>query len=325
MSGKKDSEEKESDKKEEVVKKKKSDLTDKMRENPWVVSTCVLGALVVLLLILSIPGGMTGNVVSTSDMKTLAYDFFSDKLGDSSADVLSVEEVSDVYKVIFLVEGQSVPLYFTKDGKWISQGTDLQSIIPISPESLGGDITKSDIPVIELFVMTHCPYGTQSEKGFIPVMELLEDVADLKIRFVHYFMHEPEEEETLRQVCIREEQPEKYLDYLKFFLEEGNFAYALEMSAINVGQLNTCISNGKAEEYYQEDSELSQEYGVRGSPTLVINGQIVNSARSPFAYLETVCNAFNNVPEECLETLSSDTPSAMWGWETSGSESQAQC
>jgi len=33
----------------------------------------------------------------------------------------------------------------------------------------------------------------------------------------------------------------------------------------------------KAEEYYADYSELSEEYAVRGSPTLVVKGNIVSS------------------------------------------------
>ena len=36
--------------------------------------------------------------------------------------------MSSIYQVIIVVQGREVPLYFTKDGKWIAQGRDAEGI-----------------------------------------------------------------------------------------------------------------------------------------------------------------------------------------------------
>ena len=154
---------------------------------------------------------------------------------------------------------------------------------------------------------------------------MLGDKIDSSIKFVHYFLHEPEEAETPLQVCIREEQSDKFLDYLKCFLEDGDAEKCLIEANIDKTKLDLCIA-GKADDYYAADSELSEGYGVRGSPTLVINGVIADSGRSPAAYLGTICSAFNNAPEECEEELSDVTPSAGFGYTASaGGNTNAQC
>jgi hypothetical protein len=177
--------------------------------------------------------------------------------------------------------------------------------------------------------MTHCPYGTQAEKGFIPFMDAFGENIDAKIRFVHYFMHEPEETETPIQICIREEQSEKFIPYLKCFLEgngvvDPNYGLVMEgknsqecMKEVGVDEdkVQSCVDSGKWEEYYAVDSQLSQSYGVQGSPTLVINGVIVSSGRSPSAYQSAVCSSFNEAPEECDLALDSNTPNPYFGWE----------
>tara|TARA_Y100000310_G_scaffold175684_1_gene175735 strand:- start:750 stop:1277 length:528 start_codon:yes stop_codon:yes gene_type:complete len=175
--------------------------------------------------------------------------------------------------------------------------------------------------------MTHCPYGTQAEKGILPVFGLLGDKIDASVKFVHYMLHDPEEAETPIQVCIREEQPDKYIKYLKEFLKEGDSDAAIAAVNIDKSKLETCTGeNGKADEYYAADSALSEGYGVRGSPTLVINGVIVQSARSPAAYLSTICSAFNTAPEECSEQLNSDSSSPGFGYTGSaGGSTNAQC
>jgi len=310
----------------EEIKKEhnyRENITKKMRENPWVLSTFALGVVVLILLIGNFFGGMTGNIISERN----AGDYLVDYLSSSGYDGFELENVKSedsIYVIETIYEEDSVLFYVTKTGYII--GDKLVSIIPQDNSNIDSqiqDIPKSDKPEVELFIMTHCPYGTQAEKGFIPAIKALGNTIDAQIRFVHYFMHEPEETETPRQVCIREEQSSKYLDYLECFLEDGDYDRCLSKTGINMANLNICLES-KAEQYYAEDSELSEEYGVRGSPTLVINGEIVSSGRDSASYLNTICQAFNDAPEECGLELSSASPSPGFGTGT-GSETSAQC
>jgi len=262
-------------------------------------------------------------------------DFFSKEDENLSLQYSSYLDLGALYRIIFIFNDQEVPISITKDGKYLLQEIELdlekqkqeleelkEQQANVAPEIQ--EIPKSDKPKVELFVMTHCPYGTQAEKGIISVFELLGNKIEGDIRFVHYFMHEPEETETPIQICIREEQTEKYLNYLSCFLEDGDSNRCLTEIKIDTNKLNSCIG-GKAEDYYNLDSELSQSYGVGGSPTLVINGQIITSGRSSAEYLATICSAFNIPPEECNEELNSVSPSPGFGYSGSGSNNQASC
>ncbi|MFH1801586.1 MAG: DsbA family protein [archaeon] len=300
-------------------------FTDKCRTNPWIASTFALGIIVLIFLIINFTGGLTGSVISEKKAGEFVMDFVNSQV--SGAELVNINDDGNLYEVNVLYDGQTIPLYITKDGKYFING-----VIPLttltSSSSSGTqtqDILKSDKPVVELFVMTHCPYGTQAEKGLIPAIEELGDSIDAKIRFVHYFMHEPEETETPRQVCIREEQSDKFLSYLECFLEDGDSARCVEKVGINEAKMNECVSSGRADDYYAEDSALSKNYGVQGSPTLVVNGKIVSSSRSPSAFLDAICSAFNDSPKECSAELSSENPSAGFGWDGTGSSTNAQC
>lgn len=324
----------------EGVSNSKKKITERVRENPWILATFVLGIVVVLLMFGNGFGKVTGNVVS-GDKAAEDLISYLNTIADSDIELVDVSEVNGLYEVVVDYEGERFPIYVTKDG-----GSYTPSLIPISSSSSssssssGAEVPKSDVPVVELFVMTHCPYGTQAEKGFIPMMNAMGDLIQAEIKFVHYFMHEPEETETPIEVCIREEQEDKFIDYLTCFLEGNGVVdpnYGLIMEGrdseecmrevgVDVQKVNDCVSSGKWEDYYAEDSALSQGYGVQGSPTLVVNGEIVSSGRSASAYLDTVCQAFNNVPSECGSlTLDSTTPSPYFGWDSSGSATTAQC
>jgi hypothetical protein len=300
------------------------DVTKKLKKNPWMVSTVILAIITIILLVTN--GGVGAGVSSETAGQKLV-DFAASQ--GAEATLVEVNEKSGFYEVVLSMQGQELPLYVTKDGKYFTQ-----ALVPLEAQASDPnqqptptDIPKSDKPKVELFVMTHCPYGTQAEKGYVPVIGLLEDKVYSSVKFVHYFLHEPEEAETPIQICIREEQGDKFNDYLACFLEDGDSDRCLTAVGIDQTKLNTCKS-GKADEYYAMDSALSEGYGVKGSPTLVINGVIAQSGRSPAAYLETICSAFTegNAPDACNEELSSANPSAGFGYTASaGGSTNAQC
>jgi len=203
---------------------------------------------------------------------------------------------------------------------------------------------KKEKPEVELFVMSHCPFGTQIEKGILPVLNLLGDKIDSKIRFCSYAMHGKKEldEQTL-QYCIQKEYNDKYLDYLACFLKEGKTDDCLKEVELD-GKLDKCIAETDAEFKITEkfndkstwsggrfplfdiDKELNEKYGVRGSPNLVINGITAQSGRDSASLLDAVCTGFKVKPAECNEKLSSDNPSPGFGFEEGSSTSTGgQC
>ncbi len=185
---------------------------------------------------------------------------------------------------------------------------------------------KSDKPKVELFVMTHCPFGLQAEKGFLPAIEALGNKVDASIKFVHYFMHgDQEEQETYNQICIRQEQAAKFNSYLNCFIIENDSGKCIAQAGVDKTKLNSCI-NSKAKDYYKADSALSNKYGVQGSPTLVINGAQSNAGRDAASYLAGICAAFDKAPAECSKKLSTTAPSSGFGAgsDTSGADA-ASC
>ncbi|MBL7206132.1 MAG: thioredoxin domain-containing protein [Candidatus Aenigmarchaeota archaeon] len=270
--------------------------------------------------------GPSDGSLSENDISNKMIAFINENVvPDGGVTLISSEKSGDLYRILVSYQGNQMPIHTTKDGRFLVLGNVIDTLSPQTPVDNGGDpqpvdtgITKLDKPTVELFVMTHCPYGTQSEKGIIPTLKTLGDSVDAKIRFVHYFMHgDKEEQETYRQVCIREDQPEKFLAYLECFLEDDDSSRCLSETGIDTEVLSTCMENSAAD-YYAQDSAISEGYGVRGSPTLVVNGQIANSARSSAAYLATICSAFNVVPENCAAKLSSEAPSPGFGYSGTG-------
>ena len=157
-------------------------------------------------------------------------------------------------------------------------------------------------------------------------------------------MHgEKELKENTRQYCIQKEQNDKYLDYLKCFLDAGDYAGCLKKSSIDTNKLDKCMettdSDFKITEGFNDKSTYIHgryprfkiyedevtKYGVQGSPTLVINGAKVNSNRDSQSLAKLICSAFKNKPSECNNKFSSKKPSPGFGYKTSTSSTTASC
>jgi protein-disulfide isomerase len=277
-------------------------------------------------------------ILSPEEAKAAAEKFINENLlpANIKATVKRAVLEGEVYNISLTVNGKDYASYMTKDGKkFFQSGIDMAKLAEenaVKPAVAGEQVqnqnaavTKTDKPKVELFVMTHCPYGLQAEKGLLPAIEALGGKIDAKIRFVHYFMHgDKEEQETYSQLCFREEQAAKYYKYLSCFIAGGDSVKCLGQAGIDKAKLNNCLGV-KAKDYYKTDSELSQSYGVSGSPTLVINGAQSDSGRDSASYLASICAAFKNRPVECDKQLSAASPSAGFGGGTDSGSSGGGC
>ena len=202
---------------------------------------------------------------------------------------------------------------------------------------------KSDKPNVELFVMSHCPFGTQAEKGIIPAVKALNGKINFDVKFVNYSMHGKKElDENTLQYCIQKEENSKYIPYLQCFLEKWDTQTCEQKVGLDMNKINKCISeadkeynitknyNDKASwaggrfPKYEVDDKENIEYWVQGSPTLIINWVKVQPAsRSPEAYLKTICKAFTNPPAECQKVLSDKSYDPGFGWTQNGKAAPA--
>ena len=259
----------------------------------------------------------------------------------------------DMYKVTITANGNDQELYVTRDGKKLIQGVitfeeiEKQKELANQEKPVAAEVPKSDKPKVELFVMSYCPYGTQMEKGILPVVAALGGKIEYSLRFVDYIMHGDKEiAENLRQYCISKNNPEKLSAYLTCFLKkgEGTSDTCLASAGIASAGVKSCVaqvdtkfsvtknaadkntwSNGQFPTF-NVDKEDNLKYGVQGSPTLVINGVVSDAGRDSASILKTICGAFNNAPKECEAKLSDATPAPGFGEGTaSDSSADASC
>lgn len=278
--------------------------------------------------------------------------------GEITASLIDVTESNGLYKMKFKVEEEEIESYVSLDGQLLFfQPIDMGEISsPAQEESQSQEIPETDIPDVKLFVMSYCPYGLQAQKALLPAYNLLRDKAEIGVYFVNYIMHEKKEiDENLRQYCIQAGQRDKYLAYATCFVKDGDYEKCLSEAGIDKNSLDSCITQTDQEykitEKYNDKSTwlneryplfdvhtgLNQQYGVGGSPTIVINDAVIvtdkrscpdesidclvlaDFTRSPEEFKKAICQAFNTPPEECSQTLSTDVASPGLGGGTGGS------
>ncbi|MFH0951069.1 MAG: hypothetical protein V1765_01170 [bacterium] len=290
--------------------------------------------------------------LSTDNLKWIAEKYINNVLiTNGSATVINIKSVFGIYALTIKLSTQEKPItsYISPDGKmFFPQGLNIEegtaSNDDTTEEADDDKLLTKQKPEVELFVMSHCPFGTQIEKGILPVVTALGETIDFKVKFVDYAMHgEVEVKEELRQYCIQKEQPDKFLGYLTCFLQAGEGTTCLATSAVDTAALATCITKADTEfsvtkNYEDRASWLSgnyprfniflkenQTYGVEGSPTLVLNGQTVNSGRDSASLLKTICQGFITKPAACATVLSSSVPATGFGTGITTNTNNAAC
>jgi len=295
--------------------------------------------------------------LNPEEAKKKVEDFINKNLmrASNKATVKEIVDEGNLYKVAVDVgSGQDVESYLSKDGeKFFPQVMNIKEVeketqdrevqTQKEKEEQAKEMSKKTKPDVELYVMSHCPFGTQIEKGFLPVAETLGDKINYEVKFCDYAMHgEKEVNEQLLQYCIQKEQKDKYLPYLKCFLVDGKTDDCKVSVSLDLSKLDSCMKSADQEfkitESLNDKSKWkgqfpnfdihkadNEKYGIQGSPGLVINGQKVSSGRDAKSLLEIICSGFEVAPEECKKELSSETPSSGFGFNGGGGNDTASC
>lgn len=314
------------EKKEEVVEIPIGKYFSGVRKNPWIAATFVLALALVLVLVFG-NGGSTGTVsAEQAGENVMSFIQSNPEIGDSVS-LVSTEEEGQFYVVTLSYQGQNVPVYATKDGKYlVGNPVELtQNVEPVNRTQTSTSVPKSDRPKVELFVWGYCPYGVQAQGPLAEVAALLKDSADFEV-VLYYDGHGPfETQQNKIQACIQETAPDKYWAYAAGFVkniypkcsttrdvecDKSESVALMKTLGIDSSKVMTCVAD-KGDELVGQYSTRASEYGVTGSPTLVVNGvKVSNVARNAEAFKNAVCGSFNNAPAECEQVLDSGTAAA---------------
>ena len=273
-----------------------------------------------------------------------ALEFIEKNLVGQKTELKQVNEESGVYKLILKIQNEEAPVYLSKDGKLLFlqsinlEETNKEISSQTSPKvSKCEDVKKENQPVLEAFIVSQCPFGLQMQRILnelrknIPQLEpyvivrYIGEIRDNKITSMH---GDEEAQENLRQICIREEQKDKYWPYVDCYIQEGKTKECLKSAQIDEHKLNECLNNSqKGIAYAKKDFERQNLFQVSGSPTLIVNSQEVSEfgfgGRTAEALKQILCCAFKEKPSYCNNTLSQEEAATGFSKNYNSSENSA--
>ena len=136
--------------------------------------------------------------------------------------------------------------------------------------------------VMELFVMSQCPYGAMAENLVIQAQKDGKVPAgkEIKVRYIVNYdekngfgsLHGPAEwEENVRQLLIAKYYPEKFWKYLEIRNKDyrsSRWDKAMEEAGINSKKIMKKFDT-EGIELLKEEAKYAAEYGVNASPTFL--------------------------------------------------------
>jgi len=312
----------------------------------WKISTLVLALLLSIALIRPpIIGMIAAPGLSKEEVGRKCLDYINSNLVQpgTTASLVSVEDIGVLYKVLTSYQGREIPVYVTKDGRYMFlQMFELGKPVERPQPGAEFDAPDKEVPEVDLFVMSFCPFGNLAEDAMLNVVDLLKKRAKFRLRYIIDLsteeipralrletpegtlyigsLHGPNEAwADAFEACVQ-----KHHDTLTFwrfvssvnerctpiYRDREKLDECLESVSnehgIDFAEMRGCASSTEVIELLREDESLAREFGITGSPTLIINGARYQGARTPEAFKQAICSGFIKLPAECETELSEE-------------------
>ncbi len=273
-----------------------------------------------------------------------------------TAELVSSSEVSGVIKMQLKIGGSNYDSYATKDGKLLfPEAFTLSGTATPTPStpSTTGSITPTNVvkvasTMLDAYVVSSCPFGIQIQRALSEAIKTAPGLAQyVKVRYIGAVsgntitaMHGVEEaQENLRQICIRDEQPAKYWAYVDCYIQKaagtaangmpyGDSKTCQASTGIDSAKLNACVADpARGLKDAKADFDLNTKYNVSGSPTLILNGAVINETefggRSADAMRNIICSSSKTAPAFCSTKLNTTPATTSFSVSYAGSGAAA--
>lgn len=245
---------------------------------------------------------------------------------NATASGKAVEE-NGLYKVRININDSLHNFYLTKNGAMLifpDGFIDIAGFEEAAKKQQASqieEIPRAEKPVVELFVMSLCPYGVKAEQEIFPVISSYGHRVDFKIKFltnirgdtidkVSSLHGNAEVREDARQAAIMKYYPKKLPLYIDKINEkscviscgavklEDYWKKAAKGLGMNIEKIESFAYGQEGINSLRQDEADAKKYKANASPTLVINGKKSNAIyRGKKALKETIDAAFINTPD----------------------------
>ena len=285
----------------------------KIPRHNWAIATYILGIICIILIISSTTGySLSNKTINKKNMESLVDNFVNTKIVPTGGAIIqNLEEKSGVYVAIVSYDGNIIPLYFTKDGNFISQGGKL---IPINKIENDTDITSdtfnvsadddavkgnanAPVTIIE-FSDFQCPFcGKFYKEAYSQIVKNYIDTGKVKLVFRDFPLiqiHPQAQKSAEAAECVRSKggdtaffkMHDKIFENQETLSEDNLKKWAKELGY----NIDTCLNSGEKESEVLKDLSDGQDAGVSGTPSFFINGIPLEGAQ-PYSNFEEIIKA----------------------------------
>jgi len=204
---------------------------------------------------------MKGEIFSSQEIADKAVNFLRDNFfseGDT-IETKAARDENNLYVLDMVLNGQEAEFYATKDGVLF-----FPQVLDMNPPA-DKEISKSEKPEVDLFVMSFCPYGNEAESQMQPIVEALGEGMDFNLHYIiyHYYngedycltddlrycsMHTKSEvNQDIRELCVAKYQPDKLWDFVLTINDrtdsdqvEADWEGIAQEVGLDIEQIKTC-------------------------------------------------------------------------------------
>jgi Gamma interferon inducible lysosomal thiol reductase (GILT) len=168
-------------------------------------------------------------------------------------------------------------------------------------------------PVLELFVMSQCPYGVEAVDAAAEAKKQLGSAMDLRIEYIgeqvggklQSMKGDAEVKGDLAQICALELAPKRALGLITCQNKNPsavaeNWRECAEKNGIEVAPLQKCIEGEQGKKLLTASFAEAKKRGATGSPTMFLAGKPYEGGRKPRDFMRAVCGSVKGAkPEAC--------------------------
>ena len=171
---------------------------------------------------------------------------------------------------------------------------------------------------LQVFIMSDCPYGRKAGEALKEIVDNFGDLIDYE---VHYIASEQgdgfsslhgqyEVDEDIMQLCVKEYNPAKFLDYLYCRSTKGvkdkDWKECGNEIGVDIDNVQVCFDGSQGKELLRNDIKIAQDLGVTGSPTWLANNRYKFGGIDAESVKKNFCT-YNSELSGCEKTLSNST------------------
>ncbi len=193
-----------------------------------------------------------------------------------------------------------------------SQETQLISRMGDAANTLSGsgsgdvnqEISMEGKVKVDFYVMSQCPYGTQVEDAFAPVIDRMGDAIDFNVDFIaagspgsFSSLHGNNEVEgDIAQLCgMKYSQGYEWVDMITCMNQNAgnipsNWEDCADEAGLDVDTVKACYEGDEGQNLLADSIAKSDAIGARASPTIYIADVPYSGGRQTDDFMRAVCN-----------------------------------